>query len=762
MLRPGKIKQFLRIGYAPSQTSSEQIKALLGNFLQVIVGQVGVTFFTAWLVVGSSAQSIAEVWGALMLVSLLPTYILIKHLRQQQLGAANNAVIAKKLATMAGLRGALWFIGLVLLYPHADSKTSIMLTLVSFGMILGGVFTYWALPLVALAYSTPILMGSVLGLWLSGNQEFLFISYALVFSHLFFNRVALTHAAAIRKQVEIASHLEKEQKVVNLLLRDFEDGSRDWLWQLDARGILTMGRKGFYAVLTNVGGEFHRLPMVDAFKTLANSVEQSKSIEALRGVLTQAEPFKNQELVCGDEVDPIYISLSARPVTDQNGQLVGWHGVASNISGERKAQSHIQRLALYDSLTGLPNRLRIREIMAEKIAMNDGKLRWVVFGDLDGFKQVNDGLGHAAGDIVLRELANRFRAECRADDVVARIGGDEFVFILEASREEMEVAWRNLVTVAQAPVMVEDQPQMVGLSLGVVQLGEDAKCVDELLRRADLALYNAKQQGRGTARFYGPEMDDAVAERRSIEKDLRLAILRKEFEMYYQPIFECGSNKLRGYEALIRWNHPTRGTVSPAVFIPMAEECGLITEIGAWTLRRACLDAKTFSDRVGVSVNISAVQLRSRRLLVDVTKALAESGLLPNRLELEMTETALVENTDGAERLVNDLKALGIKLALDDFGTGYSSLAYLHKFKFDRVKIDRSFVHAYGERNESRAVVDAIIMIARQLGISITAEGIENREQFDLMTAKGCNLAQGFFLGRPAPLQREKALSLSA
>ena len=747
----------LGLNYATDRAYPLQIAPLMNNLAQVIFGHIAVTFYTVWLFAKTPSFIVAGLWGIAMLAVLVPTIAMFRHLRGQVHIVSKNGNTARKLVGMAAMRGMLWFVGLAMLFPRTEATTANHLLFVSFGMIIGGVFTYWALPLAALAFSTPIWLGSVIGLWIGNGISFSPEIFALSVIFMFFNFVALAHADGIRSQAEIALRLEKEQAVVNLLLRDFEDDGRDWLWQVDALGYLKMGRKGFQAAIVESTNLFENHGMIDVFALLAKNPEQRNAANSFGQALGGKDAFSNHELMFGEGENAIHISLTAKPMLNESGGHAGWHGVASNISGERKAQAHIEKLALQDSLTGLPNRIQVRKIMGELIARQDGNMRWLVYGDLDGFKHVNDTLGHAGGDHVLRELSKRFSATVKSADTVARIGGDEFIFLLDCDRMGIEVLWKRLVSVAQAPVIVEGQPQMVGLSLGIVQLADQINCVDETLRRADLALYNAKQHGRGTARFYGPEMDEAVQERRSLEKALRAAVANREFEMYYQPIYECGTDKLRSYEALLRWTHPQLGPMSPASFIPLAEECGLINEIGAWALLRSCIDAKSFQDGVGVSVNVSAIQLRSRRLLVDVTKALGQSGLPPHRLELEMTETALVENADSAEKLINDLKSLGVKLALDDFGTGYSSLSYLHRFKFDSIKIDRSFVQAYGDRHESRAVVDAIIMLAKQLGISTTAEGIETKEQYAVMTERGCNLAQGFLLGRPAPLQQRSA-----
>jgi diguanylate cyclase (GGDEF)-like protein len=750
MEKISKLAQLFRL-YALRQTAAIQVESLLSSIPSVVFGHTIVTLFTAYICWGGAATAYVWTWASAMILGLVPTVLAMLMLRRQETGVEGaTAQIALRLTVMASFRAALWAIGLAVLMPLVNEHTSLLLEFVMFGMIVGGIFTYWVLPAASLAYSTLVLVGSLVGIWNSQVNNAAAMTFVLVISYLFFNRVALTHASNIRSQHESAVRLQDERQVVSLLLRDFEDGSKDWLWEIDETGCVIRGASGFANALGVARELFQGEHLAGAFEVLGISIEQLNAVKALREALATGLPFVDLELSAGDGAQTVYLSLTAKPQSEETSAGRQWHGVASNISVQRKAEAAVKHLALFDPLTKLPNRTQLRQILAAKMEEGRETPLWVAYGDLDGFKTVNDTLGHAAGDCVLQELASRFHQRLRPSECVARIGGDEFVFLLEGTKSDIEKSWAILAGAANEPVVVGNQPQHVGLSLGIVNVSSDST-VDELLRRADLALYNAKQQSKGTAQFYVAEMDKVAQARREMEKALRGALANKEFAMHYQPIYQCNGGKLSSYEALIRWNHPIRGFISPADFIPLAEECGLISDIGAWVLRQACGDARTFPAGVGISVNISAYQMKSRRLLADVTNALAFSGLRPAQLELEMTESALVENTDHAESLIKELKALGVGIALDDFGTGYSSLAYLHRFKFDRIKIDRSFVQAYAERHESRAVVDAVIMIGRELGIG--AEGIETQEQYNAMAKKGCDLAQGYLLGRPAPLQ---------
>ena len=748
-------------GYRLAITVREQVEVLLNSVERLIVSNTIVAFFTTFVFAGSAAFPYARNWCLGVMISLLATTMMVRRMQSRSWSNEEAPAIAKNLVAMAGLRGIFWFVGFATLLPMANPAQTYLLGMVILGMMLGGIFAYWSLPSAALMFSGLIFSGAALGLINSNLEWHNALLFAMSVFFVFFNRIALSHTASLCKQIETAGHLRAEQEVVSLLLRDFEDNSKDWLWQTDHTGMLTGGQVGFTAALPEIPGELSVLPLVEALAVFAKTEAQRQGIETLHDALSGQQPFSDVEVILGKCEDSVHLMLSAKPRLLTSGEFSGWHGVASNISAERKAEARVRHLAHFDSLTGLPNRAQLHARLDKDVVANLPEQQWLLYGDLDGFKPVNDTLGHGAGDVVLCELANRFSSQLQDGEMVARIGGDEFVFILQREEIAIEHIWQALGAAAAEPVMVQGQAIVVGMSFGIVAIDGGTDNVDELLRRADLALYNAKQQGKGTARYYLRGMDEIVMQRRAMERELRAAIASKNFEIHYQPIYACSDGRLQSYEALLRWTHPQQGPISPSVFIPIAEECGLINDLGAWVLRRACEDAKSFPDRVSVSVNISTIQLGSHRLLADVTRALDESRLLPSRLELEMTESALMENVDFAKNMIEDLKALGVGIALDDFGTGYSSLAYIHRFRFDRIKIDRSFVQGYEQRSESRAVVDAVVMIARQLGIGITAEGIETTAQYNAMVERGCDLAQGYLLGRPGPietLQKIKAI----
>ncbi|AWN46421.1 GGDEF domain-containing protein [Methylobacterium terrae] len=443
------------------------------------------------------------------------------------------------------------------------------------------------------------------------------------------------------------------------------------------------------------------------------------------------------------------------------------HGllIADDISDEHAARQRIHHLAHHDGLTGLPNRELFRQRLAEALAAEAAKAdapgvdailgpsTAVLCLDLDGFKCINDTLGHPVGDHLLRVLARRLWDALRPGDTLARLGGDEFAVVapvLGAGAEAAALADR-LIAAARQPVEIDGHRIETGLSIGIALAPEDASSADELLRCGDLALYEAKRTGRGRhARFHGA-LEASARYRRLIETDLREAIARRELFLHYQPIVRAEDGATVGYEALLRWHHPVRGPISPLDFIPVAEETGMIDEIGTFVLHEACREASRWTSDRTIAVNLSPAQFRSSALAAQVAAALAASGLPAGRLELEITESVLLDASSNNLALLRQLKQLGTRIALDDFGTGYSSLSYLCTFRFDKIKIDRSFIREICDSREALAVVQAITGLSRSLGIATTAEGVESAEQAACLRREGCTQLQGYLYGRPVP-----------
>lgn len=434
--------------------------------------------------------------------------------------------------------------------------------------------------------------------------------------------------------------------------------------------------------------------------------------------------------------------------------------VASSATQLTAAYRAAERQALHDATTGLPNRTMLAQHV--KTALQAGRSRLVVlFLDLDRFKPINDAHGHAAGDQVLQAVADRLRVRVGERGVVARVGGDEFVVVLDDTpRDRLDRLCGQLIEDVSSPIRHDSGEAWIGLSIGVAlsEPGEDD--MEELLRRADLALYRAKEDGRGVHRFYDAAMNERIARRRQLESEMWRALERGEFSLDYQPRYDTRTLKMRRVEALLRWRHPERGLISPSEFVPLAEETGLILPIGDWVMRTACAQAAQWPD-IGVSVNCSGVQVRQGGLAAAVASALAESGLAPDRLEIELTEGVLLENVERAQAMLMELKGLGVRLAMDDFGTGYSSLGYIRNFPFDAIKIDRSFIADLDVDSDGRAIIQTILGLGRALGLTVTAEGVETREQLLLLQLDRCEEVQGFYLSRPLPPE-EIAMLLAA
>ena len=440
----------------------------------------------------------------------------------------------------------------------------------------------------------------------------------------------------------------------------------------------------------------------------------------------------------------------------------GWVSTFEDITEWQQAQQQISHMARHDALTNLPNRTLFRERLERALQLAQRGDQLAVFClDLDHFKEINDSLGHPIGDALLNQVALRLRDCLTESDTVARLGGDEFAIVqLCANCEPTAVAAlaSQIVDIVAAPYDIDGHHLVIGVSIGIALAPDDGDNPDELLKRADLALYRAKADGRGTYRFFETGMDARAQARRLMELDLRAALRREEFAVYYQPICDLASDETTAFEALVRWNHGERGLIQPAQFIPIAEETGLIMQLGDWVLRRACRDAAGWSRPASVAVNLSPVQFRNPNLAASVKSALAESGLPPHRLELEITESVLLQNSDAARAVLNELREHGVKISLDDFGTGYSSLSYLRSFPFDKIKIDRSFVSELASSDDSMAIIRAVTGLGKSLGLVTTAEGVENAEQLALLRLEGCTQAQGYLFSTPRPADEVERL----
>jgi diguanylate cyclase (GGDEF)-like protein len=453
------------------------------------------------------------------------------------------------------------------------------------------------------------------------------------------------------------------------------------------------------------------------------------------------------------------VAITVQRMTD-GGTVTTHH----DITEQRRSEAKIAHMALHDTLTGLPNRVLLNERLEEALSRTRrGEIVAAHILDLDHFKHVNDTLGHPAGDKLLRMVADRLRSLVRETDTVARMGGDEFaiVQIAIAAPADATALAQRIITVIGAPYEIDSHQVVIGASVGIAIGPLDGLSSDEIMRNADLALYRAKGDGRGALRFFEPEMDAQMQARRALECDLRRAIPAGQFELHYQPIVNLATNEISGFEALIRWQHPERGMITPGSFIPLAEETGLIVPLGEWAMRQACATAVRWPGDFKLAINLSPAQFRNAGLLNAIVNALAMSGLEPERLELEITETILLQDSEATLTTLYRLRELGVRIVMDDFGTGYSSLSYLQSFPFDKIKIDRSFVKDIADNQGSLNIVRAVAALAKGLGMAATAEGVETAEQLDSIRAEGCSEMQGFLFSRPLPANEIEQLILS-
>ncbi len=562
-----------------------------------------------------------------------------------------------------------------------------------------------------------------------------------------------THHAAIRMDRRKTAHLratEARDRLAHVLVAEFEAHSNGWFWQTDPEGrILYLTAK--------VAGELDAPDAPAVGQTLGGLFRMDSALpeseRTLAFHLASRTAFTNYSVRPASMVKlDRWWSISGRPVTDDDGTFIGFVGSGSDLTERRRADAEITRLALFDGLTGLANRQRLRLSLDQTLAQpGTQRTTALLLLDLDRFKAVNDTLGHQTGDALLKQVAQRLTRTIGETGLIGRLGGDEFQVILPAmaDRDKLGELARRIIFDLSQPYSIDGSTITIGCSIGIAIAPEDGDASETLIRNADLALYAAKGDGRGIHRFFRGELLAGAQSRKQLEDDLRHALAGDQFYIAYQPVVGARSERIVGYEALLRWEHPTRGQISPADFIPVAEDCGLIEAIGEWVLRTACMEAAGWPHDVRVAVNVSPIQFANPALPTIVTSALAKSGIAPHRLELEITEGVFVDETAATEQMFKTLKGCGVRLALDDFGTGYSSLGYLRKAPFDKIKIDQSFVRGAAiAGNRNAAIIKAIVTLADTLGMETTAEGVENHDEIALIRALGCSHIQGYVYGK--------------
>lgn len=574
----------------------------------------------------------------------------------------------------------------------------------------------------------------------------------------------LAHIRALSLSRHSPSVLTNAIEGVRVALLDHPDDDSDWQWQIDtAKNLTGVSPRLAYAL----GDDARALEGRSFLQILAGETWETGNFSAaLRTIADQIKaraPFRSVILPVAVKGDILWWELSGAPVLDDRGQYCGYRGTGSDVTAEHHSADKINRMARYDTLTGLPNRLHVSEALTEELAAADkwrSRCAFAIVG-LDRFKAVNDTLGHAVGDLLLDRASERLQAMTGPNELCGRLGGDEFGIIFKdgADPAKIEAAVQHIVAELSMPYDIDQHTLYVGASAGIAIGPRDGPTAEMLIRSADLALYKAKDLGGGLVQVYEAQLHVDAQERRVLEIALRRALANNELHLQYQPVVAGESGAIEGFEALLRWTNPQLGSISPAKFIPLAEQARLIGPIGEWVLRTACEEAMNWPATVRVAVNVSAEQLHDRNFAQSVSAALTETGLPPHRLELEVTESVFMTEAPHAIAVLRDVLALGVKLSLDDFGTGYSSLGYLSRTKFSTIKIDRSFV-AGASRNtaESIAIVRAVVALADSLGMSTTAEGVETDEELAMIRRLGCRKIQGYLFGRPMNAADARAL----
>jgi diguanylate cyclase (GGDEF)-like protein len=564
--------------------------------------------------------------------------------------------------------------------------------------------------------------------------------------------------ARLQRQHDLLIEQEKQLRGQNVQLDAALNNMAQGLCMFDAEHRLVVVNQPFCTLFAVPQDKFAPGMMVSEFTDV---IVRERDLPPDRA----AELHANQKLMVerGERHNYAFDTTDGRRVSVVHTPMPsgGWVTTYLDVTARHKAEAKVTHMAQHDALTELPNRRRFREQLQHELdQLRAGRCFGVLCMDLDSFKSVNDTLGHPIGDRLLQAVAQRLRDAVREGDLVARLGGDEFAIIQSRIDQPDEVGAlaSRLIDVVSVPYDVDGHQIVVGLSVGISVAPTDGSDADALIKNADLALYRAKEEGRGTFRYFESGMDARAQARRIIELDMRAAVRNGEFELDYQPILQAESGEITGFEALVRWRHPQRGLISPADFIPLAESTGLIVPLGEWILRKACSDAAAWSRPVRVAVNLSPVQFKHRSLVSSVMEAVTSAGLEPDRLELEITESVLLQDSDATLATLHTLRGLGVRISMDDFGTGYSSLSYLRSFPFDKIKIDQSFVRELSTHGDCIAIIRAVTGLGISLGITTTAEGVETKEQLELLRSEHCGEVQGYLFSKPRPASEVEAM----
>jgi len=659
---------------------------------------------------------------------------------------------------------ALWSVPLLFFAPYGPGSETSALYIVAMLLLTLSVYFYTTSPISILLFSGIVSFAAVIQPLLAGQ-------WSLVGAVILFQIATVVGTVQVGRTYLAARLAEdavtEKEEVVSLLLREFEENEADWLWEVDPQRRVRSVSPRFAFALNATDREVEGRPLLELIAGERwESGDFAPCLHDLAERLRNRENFSNLIVQVSIKGEERWWELSGTPMRDERGKFVGFRGVGSDVTEQRLSSEKIAYLARFDTLTSLPNRLMLTEALEEalKYAQHWRTRCALLMVDLDRFKAVNDSLGHMTGDKLLAQVSARLQALMGDNALVGRLGGDEFAVVIRDA-SDLDFLRRLAAEVIKSlsePYLVDNHTLYVGASVGSAIGPRDGRTVEELMRNADLALYQAKDIGGGEHCRFEPVLHATAEERRQLEVSLRKALGLDEFVLHYQPVVDARTESVVSFEALVRWNSSEHGFVSPGKFIPLAEDTRLIVPIGKWVLRQACFEARNWPEDVKVNVNVSPEQLLEPDFHQEVVDALAASGLRPERLEIEVTESIFLRDASIARNALEQAMALGCSIALDDFGTGYSSLGYLRKLRFSTIKVDRTFVQGASQgSNESLAIINAVVAMAKSMNMTTTAEGVEDADQAELIRNLGCDKIQGFHFGRPMSSEEARRLFTS-
>ena len=743
-----------------AQLRGLQYSTLIGHARYRVAMHVVMSLLTVWLFLGAVAPLWLGLWFALVVTVQIRGASYDESLADGYRRPVTRSEVLRQALTPV-CSGLLWAIPLTY-----------------FGMIGGPTLhvSAWALVAIIMAGSALFFSSAPLGIVIfstivgasAATAFFLTGQYGMVAAVVILTAIVMLGAIEVSRKILCAKIAEdgvaEKDQVVSLLLREFEENEADWLWEVDTSRRVQAVSPRFAFALGQVQSEAEGRPLLELVAGKSwESGNFPTSLHDLAERLKHRENFSNQLVEVSIKGEPRWWELSGTPMRDERGKFIGFRGVGSDVTEQRESSEKISYLARYDPLTKLPNRLQLTEALGEALRYSE---QWrsrcaFLMVDLDRFKSVNDSLGHLVGDRLLAQVAARLQSIMGDNCMCGRLGGDEFAIVIRDATDHtvIEKVSQKVIDHLSEPYTVDNHTLYVGASVGSAVGPRDGRSVEELMRNADLALYRSKDEGGGEHHKFEPGLHAHAEERRQLEVSLRNALEDEELVLHYQPVVDSSTEELVSFEALVRWNSKDHGFVSPGKFIPLAEDTRLIVPIGRWVLRQACIEARKWPENIKVNVNVSPEQLLEPDFTDDVVGALAETGLRPERLEIEVTESIFLRDASIARNALEQVMALGCSVALDDFGTGYSSLGYLRKLRFSTIKVDRTFVQGAAQQSaESLAIIRAVVAMAQSLDMTTTAEGVETADEAALIRSMGCDKIQGFYFGRPMPAEDARRL----